>query len=221
MYIPAYHRETSLSDLHGLIETYPLGTWICNTQTGLDAHHLPFVLDKTQGEFGVLRAHVSRANEVWRHLLKDQESLVVFTGPQSYITPNWYPSKKVSERVVPTWNYTAVHVRGQAIVRDDREWVLTMLAELTEIHELKYARCMSSEPWTLNHAPQEFIERLSKAVVGIEIPIRAIEGRWKLSQDEAHEDKMGAVKGLRDLETQQACILADLVELKISVESNA
>jgi transcriptional regulator len=216
MYLPSYHEEKDLDVLHTLIQTYPLGTWVSMTDDGLDANHIPFILDKSRGELGVLRAHVARANPVWKTLSSNVPSIVTFQGPQSYITPNWYPSKQIAGKVVPTWNYTVVHAHGVATVIQDRAWILQMVSDLTDINEASTTLGASNAAaWKVSDAPEEFIQRLLAAIVGIEIPITAIKGRWKLSQDEAMEDRMGTVKGLREVGTTNSTVLSNWVNSRI------
>lgn len=216
MYLPTYHEEKDLDVLHTLIQNHPLGTWVSMTDGGLDANHIPFVLDKSRGEFGVLRAHVARANPIWKTLSLSVPSIVTFQGPQSYITPNWYPSKQIAGKVVPTWNYTVVHAHGIPTVIHDRAWILQMVSDLTDRNEASTSlNSSAAAPWKVSDAPEEFIQRLLGAIVGIEIPITAIKGRWKLSQDEAREDRLGTVKGLRDNGTTNSIALSDLVNSRI------
>nr|WP_314863581.1 FMN-binding negative transcriptional regulator [uncultured Undibacterium sp.] len=221
MYLPTYHEEKDLDVLHTLIQTHPLGTWVSMTNSGLDANHIPFILDKSRGEFGVLRAHVARANPIWKMLSSDVPSIVTFQGPQSYITPNWYPTKQIAGKVVPTWNYTVVHAHGIATAIEDREWILQMVSDLTDHNEASTALGSKvSAPWKVSDAPEEFIQRLLGAIVGIEIPITAIKGRWKLSQDEAMEDRIGTAKGLREVDTTNSIALSDLVNSRIDILSS-
>ncbi|MEJ8851699.1 FMN-binding negative transcriptional regulator [Variovorax rhizosphaerae] len=192
MYIAPHHEERDLAALQSLMQAHPLGAWVTPGLGGLVANHIPFVLDKDRGEFGTLRAHVARANPVWRELPAAVPSLVIFQGPQSYITPSWYPGKQVDGKVVPTWNYVAVHAGGVASAIHDRDWIMQAITDLT--HQSESGRI---EPWRITDAPREYIEGLSRAIVGIEIPIASISGKWKLSQDEAIADRVGTVAGLR------------------------
>nr|WP_315472621.1 FMN-binding negative transcriptional regulator [uncultured Undibacterium sp.] len=216
MYLPTYHEEKDLDVLHTLIQTHPLGTWVSMTDGGLDANHIPFILDKSRGELGVLRAHVARANPIWKMLSSEVPSIVTFQGPQSYITPNWYPSKQIAGKVVPTWNYTVVHAYGTATAIEDRDWILQMVSDLTDRNEASAAlNSVGAAPWKVADAPEAFIQRLLGAIVGIEIPITAIKGRWKLSQDEAMEDRVGTAKGLSEVGTTDSIALSDLVNSRI------
>ncbi|MDC8772950.1 FMN-binding negative transcriptional regulator [Roseateles albus] len=210
MYIPPYHAETDVSTVLSLIETQPLGAWVTVGADGLIANHIPFILDRGRGELGTLRAHVSRANPVWQQLSREVDSLVMFQGPHAYITPSWYPTRLTEGKVVPTWNYVVAHAHGQAHAIEDPHWIAQLLFDLTEHSEAQQAM-----PWKLADAPQDFIQCLARAVVGIEIPISKLQGKWKLSQDEAMADRLGTVEGLAALGDANSVALAHLVRQQI------
>ncbi len=195
MLTPNIFKETDLDVLHGLIGSHPLGTWITSKDDALDVNHIPFVLDAADGEYGVLRGHVNRANPVWKLLPTSKESIVVFQGAESYISPSWYPSKKEHGKVVPTWNYIVLHAHGIPRAINDRDWLLEHLNSLTNQHESK-----QDQPWKVSDAPEEFTEKLVKAIVGIEIPISNLIGTWKASQNKQQHDKEGIVNGLNSRE---------------------
>ena len=207
MYLPPYHQFTDRDGLFALINAHRLGTWVCQGANGLIANHLPFVLDLQQGPHGTLLGHVARGNGVWRELHPHTPSVVAFQGPQAYITPGWYPGKAEHGRVVPTWNYVAVHAHGVARVVDDRDVLLDLLTRLTDAQEARQA-----VPWRVADAPADFIESLLRAVVCIEIPITRLEGRLKASQDEARADREGTVRGLRARGHAADHALADWVQ---------
>lgn len=207
MYLPPYHRFDDRDALFSVIEAHPLGTWVCQGAGGLTVNHIPFLLDRSQGPHGTLLGHVARANAVWRDLHTATPSVVAFMGPQGYITPGWYPGKAEHGRVVPTWNYAAVHAHGVARVVDDRDRLLNLLTRLTDAHETD-----RTAPWQVADAPADFIESLMRAIVCIEIPIDRLEGRLKASQDEARADRVGTVAGLRARGREADHALADLVE---------
>ena len=207
MYLPPYHRFDDRTAQFDLIAHHPLGTWVCQGPEGLIANHLPFVLDRELGENGTLRCHVARGNPVWRALDRAVPSVVAFMGPQSYITPGWYPGKAEHGRVVPTWDYVAVHAHGVARVVQDREALLALLNRLTDQHEAAQAR-----PWRVADAPPDYIDGLLRGVVCIEIPIGRLEGRLKASQDEARADREGTVRGLRARGHAADHALADWVQ---------
>ncbi len=206
MYLPAAHRFDNDDDLFRLMAAQPLGAWVCQAAGALEANHLPFVVDR-EGRSGRLRAHVSRANPVWRTLGDGAPSVVLFQGPQAYITPGWYPGKADHGRVVPTWNYSAVHVHGRARAIDDPAWLRPLLQRLTVQHEAG-----RPQPWQMSDAPADYIDALLRAVVGIEITIDRIEGRLKASQDEAEADRHGTVAGLRTMGGAAAEQMATLVQ---------
>ena len=206
MYLPPYHVETDLPVMQSLIQSYPLGTWITSNADGLVANHIPVVLDAKRGPHGTLRAHVARANPIWRGVSGNTDSLVIFQGPQSYITPSWYPGKQTDGKVVPTWNYTVVHARGVARVVEDPAWIHQLINDLTDASEAS-----KPQPWKVSDAPADFIAQMARAIVGIEIPLTAMTGKWKVSQDEAPADRAGTVAGLAHQGDANATALARLV----------
>lgn len=207
MYIHPKHQLTDPEAQRALMAAHPLATWVCHSPSaGLVANHVPFFLDRSRGAHGSLIGHVARANPVWRLLGPETPSVLMFQGLQAYITPGWYPGKAAHGRVVPTWNYLVVHAHGVARAVHDRAWLLDMLDRLTRAQE-----AAQPAPWQVADAPAEFIDRLLRAIVGIEIPIERLEGKCKLSQDEAPEDRQGTVDGLRRSATEQARSLAERV----------
>ncbi len=206
MYTPRYHALTDRATMHGHIAQHPLGAWVCNAGGQLLANHIPFVLDPHPGPNGRLLGHVSRANPVWRELVGGVPSVVMFVGPQAYITPSWYPGKREHGKVVPTWNYVTVHAHGIACAMESPDWIRGMLERLTDAQE-----AARPEPWRLADAPADYIEKMLRAVVGIEISINRLEGRLKVSQDEDRADRLGTVEGLRRTADSQSQLLANLV----------
>lgn len=192
MYLPAAFAEDRLEVKHGLIRAYPLGMLLIPGAVPT-ADLVPFALYPDEGEagLGVLRAHIARANPAWKALAAGGECLVVFQGPEAYISPTWYASKATSHKVVPTWNYAMVQVRGRARVVEDPAWLGQQLRALTALQEGALP-----EPWEVDDAPIDFIEGLLKAIIGIEIPIASIEGKWKVSQNRGKADAEGVVAGL-------------------------
>lgn len=192
MYQPSAFREERLETLHELIRAHPLATLITAGPGGLVANLVPFIL-ADEGDQGTLRAHVAKANDQVGALATGAETLVVFQGPEAYITPSWYPSKKEHGRVVPTWNYAVVQVRGTPRVIDDPAWLRTQIGALTSAQEGK-----RPEPWKVTDAPEAFIEGQLRAIIGVEIPIVTIEGKWKVSQNRSAADRQGVYRGLED-----------------------
>ncbi len=207
MYLPASFEETRVEVLHDLVRTHPLGTLITLTPGGLDANHIPFEIDPAPAPWGTLRAHVARANPVWREFRRDVNALVVFQGPETYVSPAWYPTKQATGRVVPTWNYAVVHAYGPLQVVEDRGWLRALVERLTDRHEAGRA-----ERWRVSDAPADFVERLLDAIVGLEIPIVRLVGKWKVSQNRPPEDRAGVVAGLRAQGSEAAAAMADLVQ---------
>ncbi|HVW12118.1 MAG TPA: FMN-binding negative transcriptional regulator [Bryobacteraceae bacterium] len=191
MYLPAAFREDRLETLHALIREHPLGTLITAGAGGLIANLVPFLLTGG-GEHGTLRAHIARANDQVEALRGGAETLVVFQGPEAYITPSWYAAKKEHGRVVPTWNYVVVQVRGTPRLIEDAAWIRAQIEVLTASQETQRA-----EPWKVTDAAEPFIAGQIGAIVGVEIPISSLEGKWKVSQNRSAADREGVVEGLR------------------------
>ena len=210
MYVNPLHQLADREAQFSLMARHPLGAWVCQGRGGLVANHVPFFLDRGRGPLGTLIGHVSRANTVWQELGPDTPSVVMFRGPQAYITPGWYPSKAEHGQVVPTWNYVVAHAHGVATAVHDRDGLLDMLNRLTDHQEARRA-----VPWRVGDAPTQFIDRLLGAIVGIEIPIDRLEGKLKASQDEALPDRLGTVQGLKQESTDEAAAMADLVKRAI------
>ncbi len=206
MYQPAHFNEDRLPVLHQLINDHPLGTLVTMTADGLNANHIPFMIDATRGEFGTLCAHVARSNDVWKTFSADVEALVVFQGADAYVSPAFYPSKQEHGKVVPTWDYAVVHAYGPLVIRDDAQWLHAFLHRLTDRHEAARAN-----PWRVGDAPSDFIETMVRAVVGIEIPLTKLIGKWKVSQNRSREDREGVVAGLAVQDSDAERAMAKLV----------
>ncbi|MER8460920.1 FMN-binding negative transcriptional regulator [Mesorhizobium sp. M1300] len=183
MYVPAHFDEPSREVLYQLIEKNALGVLITHGQSGLDANHIPFELDASQGENGTLRCHVARNNPVWQDVATGDEVLVVFRAGDAYISPQWYPSKQEFHRQVPTWNYIVAHAYGRITIHDDERYVRRNVAKLTHRHEAAQA-----VPWKMGDAPRGFIDTMVKAIVGLEIEITRLVGKAKLSQNKELRD---------------------------------
>lgn len=195
MYRPTHFEENRTEVLHALMRTHPLGQLVTHGPDGLDANPLPFELDPTAGPHGTLRAHVARANPVWEQAA-DSEVLVIFQAAHGYISPNWYPSKPEHHRHVPTWNYQVVHAHGRLRVMDDERFVRGLVARLTRDLE---ARSQQERPWKMGDSAPAFIDGLLKAIVGLEIPIARLVGKYKLGQNREPRDRLGAADGLAAL----------------------
>ena len=210
MYLPKIHEETRLDVLHGLIREHSLGTWVAADETELNVNHIPFVIDSSRGEFGTLVGHVARANPVWKAPANTLPSVIIFRGPQTYITPSWYPSKHEHGKAVPTWNYAVVTAHGLPAFIEDPAWLYGHLSDLTDKHEASQAL-----PWKIGDAPQEFTDKLIAAIVGVEIPIQRIEGKWKTNQNRPEQDKIGVVAGLLGKGDDDSVAMASLVRSHI------
>jgi transcriptional regulator len=207
MYVPRHFAETRVEVLHGLIRRYPLGTLIVAGSDGLDATHVPFEIAPEPAPFGTLRCHVARANPVWRQLRADRQVLVVFQGEQGYVSPSWYLAKQEHGKVVPTWDYVAVHAYGVARAVHDAAWLRQMVEDLTNRHEHGRA-----EPWRVSDAPAEYVEKLLAAIVGVEIPVTQLIGKSKLSQNRSVADRQGVVAGLEREGGQAQAEVAALIK---------
>ncbi len=191
MYRPTAFREDRPDMLYEAIRAHPLGTLVTYGVSGLMANAVPFTLRVDPASF-VLRAHLANANDQLAHLRQGSPVLVIFQGPQAYVSPSWYATKREHGKVVPTWNYVVVQVHGTPIIIEDRQWLREQIDELTSIHERGRA-----EPWSLDDAPEDFGAALMKGITGIEIPIERVEGTWKVSQNQPSANRIGVECGLR------------------------
>ena len=178
--------------MHALMRAHPLAALVIHTAEGLTADHIPLLVDPEPTPNGTLLGHVARANPLWRECQNvGCDVLAIFQGPQGYVTPSWYPSKQEHGKVVPTWNYAVVHAHGSLIVHDDAQWLRAFVTRLTERQEsARY------KPWAVSDAPDDYITTMVNAIVGIEIPIRTLTGKWKMSQNRLPQDKAGVISGL-------------------------
>lgn len=190
MYLPPHFAETDPSVLHALIRAHPLGLLISSSDAELVANPVPFLLDATT-EKAVLRAHVARANPQWKHIRDGARVLVVFQGEEAYISPSWYASKPLHGKVVPTWNYAIVQASGVAVVHEEPLWLRTQISALTDTQE-----GLRPSPWAVTDAPAAFIEAQMRGIVGIEIDVTEMTGKWKVSQNRDGADRSGVGDGL-------------------------
>ncbi|HDR8954782.1 FMN-binding negative transcriptional regulator [Burkholderia vietnamiensis] len=191
MYVPADFAESNPDALRELIVQHPFGTLVTHGASGLDANHLPFELLPRDGGLGELHAHVARANPLWQEVENGDDVLVIFRAGDAYISPNWYPSKHVAHRQVPTWNYVVVHAYGRITVRDDEKFVRGVVARLTRTHEAS-----QPVPWKMADAPKDYLDALLQSIVGLQIEITRLVGKRKLSQTKAADDIRGAADAL-------------------------
>ncbi|WP_028311867.1 MULTISPECIES: FMN-binding negative transcriptional regulator [Derxia] len=192
MYLPAHFAAPSPDALHALIRAHPLATVILAAADAPDADHIPLHLHLPPDGPALLRGHVARANPLWRRLADAPRALAVFHGPSAYVSPDWYPSKHAHHRAVPTWNYAVAHAHGRLRAIDDAGWLRDFLAGLTADHEAARPR-----PWALGDAPADYLEKMLAAVVGIELTVERLTGKFKLSQNRPAEDRAGVAAGLR------------------------
>jgi transcriptional regulator len=191
MYEPPLHRKEDLAAQHELIRSHPLGLLVSHGGSGLLANAIPFLIDAEASRLGTLQAHVARANPQWRDLQTAEEALVVFQGVEHYVTPSWYATKRETGKVVPTWNYLIVQARGRPRVIEDTDWLRAQIEALTRKKESGRAA-----PWAVGDAPEDFIAAQIRQIVGIEIEISDIRGKWKASQNRKAEDRAGVIAGL-------------------------
>jgi transcriptional regulator len=191
MYVPAHFAVQDQEALHQLINEHPLGILVTNGAGGLDANHIPFELAPNEREHGVLRAHVARNNSVWNDVQNGADVMVVFRAEDAYVTPNWFPSKHEFHKQVPTWNYRVAHAHGKITIQDDEKFVRGMVARLTRVHEAS-----QPVPWKMTDAPKDYIDTMLKAIVGIEIEITRLDGKFKLSQNRELRDRLSLGEGL-------------------------
>jgi transcriptional regulator len=206
MYQPLPHRQEQLEAQHALIRSHPLGLLISHGAEGLQANSIPFLIDPQASKLGTLQAHMARANGQWRALSAGSEVLVVFQGAEHYITPGWYETKRETGKVVPTWNYVMVQARGRPRVIEDAAWLRAQIEALTKKQE-----SVRPAPWAVGDAPEAFIEMQIKAIVGVEIEIVDIAGKWKASQNRPAADRIGVVAGLEALGDEAAREMASIV----------
>ncbi|MEE1948973.1 FMN-binding negative transcriptional regulator [Pseudomonas alcaligenes] len=191
MYLPSAFRQDDLAELHAQIQASPFALLTSAGAAGVQASHLPLLLAPDEGEFGTLYGHFARANPHWRDLQGGAEALAVFSGPDAYISPGWYPAKAEHGKVVPTWNYIAVHARGPVELIEEPERLLQIVSRLSDQHESGRER-----PWAVGDAPREYLDAMLRAIVGFALPIRRLEGKWKLGQNRSAADQQGVRDGL-------------------------
>jgi transcriptional regulator len=206
MYTPAHFAEDRVEVLVALMRAHPLATLVTLGKQGLVASHIPLIYDPLPEPFGTLRGHMAKANPQWRDISRDVQALAIFGGPQHYVTPSWYPSTAEHGKVVPTWNYSVVHASGKLVVQHDGVWLRRNVEELTEANERQ-----SAQPWHVDDAPAEYIDGMLHEIVGVEIVLDKLEGKWKVSQNRPATDRAGVVSGLHELGTSEACEMARLV----------
>ena len=194
MYLPAHFAQPDVAERHRLMQEFPLASLVTNGPQGLDANPLPFEFDAGVGPHGTLIAHVARANPLWKEIPNETEVLVIFRGGDTYVSPNWYPSKHEDHRSVPTWNYRLVHVHGRIRIRDDEKFVRGVVARLTRTHE---GRTPDNTPWKMGDSAPEYIDARLAEIVGIEVTVERMVGKWKMSQNRTERDRNNVVQELQ------------------------
>ena len=207
MYIPKHFEETRLPVIHWLIDAHPFGSLVTMGPSGLVASHIPMVLERNGTPLGVLRGHLSRANSQWKEFSPEMEALVIFSGPDHYITPTWYAEKAETGKVVPTWNYAVVHAYGRLRIHESPEWLRAHLETLTKIHEAG-----NETPWKVADAPEEYLSAMMKGIVGFELAVTRLEGKWKVSQNRPERDRERVAEGLGELATESSLAMKAFVE---------
>ncbi len=200
--------------MHELIRARPLATLVTLASNGINANHIPLHLSEQPSPFGTLRGHVARSNPIWCDLDSDIEVLAIFHGPDAYISPSWYATKQEAGKVVPTWNYTVVHAYGSLRIIDDASWIRTQLEALTTHNEAVFP-----EPWKVSDAPHDFTEKLIEAIVGIEVVITRLSGKWKVSQNQPAQNQVSVIQGLSASEQRDAATMATLVNAGVKIVS--
>ncbi len=205
MYLPQHFKEERLEILLPIVQAYPLGLLVTVEQEVPQANHLPFFYEE-----GVLQAHIPKVNPLYAFLksVGHVDVLVVFQGPQSYISPSWYPTKKESGKVVPTWNYSVVHVRGKISLKEDKTWIRQHVENVTNWHEPK-----RGSEWQVNDAPQDYTDSMISVLCGLEILIESMVGKLKLSQNRQEVDRLAVLDQLENSENEDDVLMAQLAKL--------
>jgi transcriptional regulator len=206
MYLPTYFKESRADVLHTLMRSHPLATLVTSSDSGLTANHIPVQTQSEPAPYGMLRGHIARANPLWKEYRADSEALAIFQGPHVYISPSFYPSKRETGEVVPTWDYAVVHAHGTLRFIQDAAWLKTLVVGLTNTHEAS-----RQVPWKVDDAPPPYIEKMLSLIVGFEFSIVRLMGKWKLSQNHPAANRQGVVQGLRASAAENSREIADMV----------
>ncbi|MEQ1543645.1 FMN-binding negative transcriptional regulator [Methyloglobulus sp.] len=215
MYTPTHFEQPNIEALHELIRSRPLATLVTLSSTGINSNHIPLHLSAQPAPFGTLQGHVARANPILNDLNSESEVLAIFHGPDAYISPSWYATKQEAGKVVPTWNYTVVHAYGSLRIIDDAAWVRHQLEALTNHNEAAFP-----EPWAVSDAPHDFTEKLIEAIVGVEIVITRLDGKWKVSQNQPDKNQASVIQGLSESGQSDGLTMAELVKAGVKPSSS-
>jgi len=191
MYVPPHFAEEDKAQLHQAIRDTRLATLVTLGSEGMEASHVPILLDGGEGPYGTIRGHLARANPQWRRASAETPALAMFLGPDAYVSPNWYATKRETGKVVPTWNYLAIHAYGRVEFFEDAERLRAIVTSLTQRHEGR-----REKPWAVTDAPEDYIQAQLRGIIGFRLPIDRLEGKWKLSQNRPEADRRGVVAGL-------------------------
>ena len=216
MFQPPVFREDRIEVMHDLMRAHPFATLVSTFAGRLSADHVPLVVHPELSEKGVIRGHLAVANPLYREAGGPLDVLAVFQGPQAYVSPSWYPSKQDHGKVVPTWNYAVVHAHGVLRFHDDAEWLMAFLDDLTRRNEDH-----RKSPWSVSDVPEDYLARQLKGIVGIEIEVLALEGKWKISQNKDARDRAGVVQGLLEEGGAGAVGVSQLMQLSDDVLGGA
>jgi transcriptional regulator len=206
LYLPSYFKELRTEVLHQMMRARPLATLVTLNDSGLVANHIPVETHTEPAPHGLIRGHIARANPLWKEYRADSEALAIFQGPQVYISPSFYPAKRETGEVVPTWDYAVVHAHGTLRFVQDAEWLKTLVVGLTNAHEAS-----RKVPWKVDDAPPPYIEKMLTLIVGFEFSITSLTGKWKLSQNHPAGNRHGVVDGLREAAGEDSRGIADMV----------
>jgi transcriptional regulator len=206
MYIPSHFREERMDIIHGLVQRHSLATLVTISGGGLTANHIPMLLDPKPAPNGTLRGHVARANPVWRNTDASMTSLAIFSGPEAYISPSWYATKRATGKVVPTWNYAVVHAYGRLDFFHDADRLRELVRALTDVNEAEF-----KHPWSIDDAPADYIGNMLGSIVGIEMRIERFEAKWKMSQNRTAVDQGTVTAALEGIESESAAEMAAII----------
>ena len=207
MYVQTLFEEKRAHVMHELMQRYSLGSLILMTPSGMETNSLPMEVDTSSGEFGTLRCHFGRSNPIWKNLIHGMDAMVIFQGPNAYISPRWYVAGQKSKKALPSWNFAVVHAYGTPQVVDDKSWLLKHLAALVAQNE-----CRQPMPWSLAEAPVDFVQQAAEQLIGVEIPITKLVGKWLVSQQRTVADRESLVSALRGCPHDISAAVADLIE---------
>lgn len=206
MYLPAYFEEKRADVLHALMRARPLATLVTLCDSGIVANHIPVETLSEPAPHGLIRGHIARANPLWRTYRADSEALAIFQGPQAYISPSFYPSKQETGEVVPTWDYAVAHARGSLRFVQETDWLRALVVRLTNAHEAS-----RQAPWKVDDAPPPYIEKMLTMIVGFELAVTSLTGKWKLSQNHPAANRRGVAAGLRAAAGAESGEVADML----------